>query len=120
MVIFIDSDRKQLIAVTGQRIRQLRNAKKLSQEELALRSGINPAYLGHLERGLKCPTIDTVNKIASALDISLSDFFNFDSNSTDIKFSVKRIQTTMQSVSCEDANKIAKIVESMVDIFIKN
>lgn len=110
----------KLITVTGQRIRQLRIAKRMSQEELALRAGINPAYLGHLERGLKCPTIDTVNKIATALDISLSDFFDFDSDLTDIKPSAKRIQTAIQSVSYEDANKIVKIVESIIDVFIRN
>ena len=56
----------------GERIRNLRG---WSQEALALQAEINPAFLGHLERGLKSPTIKTLEKIVRALDISLAELF---------------------------------------------
>lgn len=62
----------------GQRIRELRNMQGLSQEELALRAGLHPAHLGHIERELKSPTIDTLLKIASALQVELAALFTWD------------------------------------------
>ena len=59
----------------GERIRYFRNLRGWSQETLALQAEINPAFLGHLERGLKSPTIKTLEKIVRALDISLAELF---------------------------------------------
>jgi len=44
----------------GQRIRDLRTERHMSQEELSFKAGISPAHLGQIERALKNPTIDTV------------------------------------------------------------
>lgn len=46
----------------------------LSQEQLALASGITTTYLGLLERNLKNPTIKVIEQICNALQISLQDF----------------------------------------------
>ena len=66
----------------GQRIRYYRLQNGLSQEQLALTAGINPAFLGHLERGLKSPTMTTLDKIVEALGVSYSEFFD-DSTDTE-------------------------------------
>lgn len=62
----------------GQRIRDLRNEKHMSQEELSFKAGISPAHLGQIERALKNPTIDTVAKIAAALDVPMAALFAVD------------------------------------------
>lgn len=59
----------------GEQIKYYRLLRGLSQEALALEAGINPAFLGHLERSLKSPTVTTLEKIAMALDIPLSELF---------------------------------------------
>ncbi len=59
----------------GEQIKHFRLLRGLSQEALALEAGINPAFLGHLERSLKSPTVTTLEKIAMALDIPLSELF---------------------------------------------
>lgn len=60
----------------GKRIRELRNQKHLSQEQLALSAEITTAYLGQIERNEKNPTVAVVAKICGALGIELSDFFS--------------------------------------------
>ncbi len=60
----------------GQRIRELRSERHMSQEELSFKSGISAAHLGQIERGLKSPTIDTIGKIATALDVPTSTLFS--------------------------------------------
>lgn len=60
----------------GQRIRELRCARHMSQEELSFKSGISAAHLGQIERGLKSPTIHTVGKIAAALGVPTAILFS--------------------------------------------
>lgn len=62
--------------VIGQRIRNYRTQKGLSQEKLAELAGCHPTYIGQLERGEKNATLESVEKIASAMDISLSELFD--------------------------------------------
>lgn len=61
--------------ILGQRIRNHRTAKKLSQEKLAEISGCHPTYIGQIERGEKNATIESIEKISSALGVSLSALF---------------------------------------------
>ena len=60
----------------GERLRKLRQAGALSQEQVANLAGIVPAYLGQVERGEKNITVRTLEKVCNALDITLSEFFN--------------------------------------------
>ena len=64
----------------GNRIRTLRNQMGLSQEKLALRAGIDRTYLAGIESGKRNATITSIEKIVNALEISLSDFFDFKQN----------------------------------------
>ena len=61
--------------VVGQRIRNYRTAKGLSQEKLAEFSGCHSTYIGQVERGEKNATIESIEKISSALNIPLSRLF---------------------------------------------
>jgi transcriptional regulator with XRE-family HTH domain len=62
----------------GKRVRELRRAKSLSQEELAFRAGVHRTYLGGIERGERNPALENIEAIAKALGVSLSDLFQFD------------------------------------------
>ena len=64
-----------IIKLLGQRIRNYRTEKGLSQEKLAELSGCHPTYIGQIERGEKNATVESVGKIASALGVSLSRLF---------------------------------------------
>ena len=57
-----------LKTILGRNIRCIRESRGLSQKDLALLAGFTPAYLGYLERGQKNPSVDLVQKIATALD----------------------------------------------------
>ena len=61
--------------IIGQRIRNYRTAKGLSQEKLAELCGCHPTYIGQIERGEKNATIESIEKISAALNISLSKLF---------------------------------------------
>ena len=61
----------------GNRIKELRNVLGISQEELGFRSGVHRTYIASLEVGKRNISIVTLEKLVKALEISLSDFFNF-------------------------------------------
>lgn len=59
----------------GMRIRELRNNKKISQETLAGLSDLDRTYINSVENGKRNVSIENIEKIASALGVSLSEFF---------------------------------------------
>ena len=73
----------------GEQIRYYRTKQNLSQEALALQAEINITYLGQVERGVKKPTIETLDKILTALNVSFEEFFAFEIDSTLKPMSVK-------------------------------
>ena len=66
---------RDIATALGLRIRELRNERHMSQEELAFKAGISAAHLGQIERALKNPTVDTVAKIAVAMGVSITTLF---------------------------------------------
>ena len=65
----------EISKLIGKRIRSYRNNFNLSQEKLAELSGCHPTYIGQVERGEKNATIESIEKISSALDVPLSKLF---------------------------------------------
>lgn len=61
----------------GLRIAELRKQLGISQEELAERCGVHRTYIGSIERGEKSPTLNTVEKFAKGLNVSLIELFGF-------------------------------------------
>jgi transcriptional regulator with XRE-family HTH domain len=59
----------------GDRLRTYRTRAGLNQEELAEKAGVHPTYIGQLERGEKNATLETVEKIARALDLPFEVLF---------------------------------------------
>lgn len=108
-----------MVHEVGERIRYYRQMRGLSQEKLALAAEINPAFLGHLERGLKSPTITTLDKIIKALGLSYSEFFDdrVDVNDTDSrKFYMDLIHGCLNRLSEQQLKTTADIILKLVDL----
>ena len=61
--------------IFGQNIRRIRQERSLTQEELALMSGLSQGYVNQLESGKRKFTQKTLTVIADALSLPLSIFF---------------------------------------------
>lgn len=59
----------------GQRVREERLKRNLSQEELAERAGVHRTYIGMIERAEKNITLINIERIAAALGLSINELF---------------------------------------------
>ena len=59
----------------GKKLRSIRTKKNMSQEELADKAGVHRTYIGMVERAEKNITLKNINKLAKALGVKLSEFF---------------------------------------------
>jgi transcriptional regulator with XRE-family HTH domain len=59
----------------GQRLRILREERGISMRALARRSGLSANALSMIERGLTSPSVSTLNKLATALEVPITAFF---------------------------------------------
>lgn len=61
--------------MVGENLKKIRMDMGLTQEEVALRSGLSQGYINQLESGRRMFTQKSLEQIADALDISITDFF---------------------------------------------
>lgn len=54
----------------GDKLREIRNQKGLSQEELAFKAGLHRTYISDIERGFRNVSLKNIEKIAMALGIA--------------------------------------------------
>ena len=59
-------------AKLGMRVRQQRVLNRLTQEQLAEKTGVSSSFIGHIERGEKKASVETVVALCNAMDISPS------------------------------------------------
>jgi DNA-binding XRE family transcriptional regulator len=61
----------------GQRIKELRTERNLTQEEVAWKAEVDRTFMNHVENGKRNASVDTLTKIiCNGLELSFKDFFN--------------------------------------------
>lgn len=60
----------------GQRIRELRKGLEISQEALAYKAEVDRTYVTDVENGRRNISVEILEKLITALEISFTDFFN--------------------------------------------
>jgi len=66
---------QQTVENIGQRIRQLRESRSMTQSQLQSRSKVSRSYLSRIESGQMTPSLGTLEKISEALNVGLNRFF---------------------------------------------
>lgn len=66
----------------GETIKHIRKEKKIKQGDLAEKSGISQTYLSQIEKGVKVPTVDILEKISNAIGMPFAvlSFLSLDSS----------------------------------------
>lgn len=96
----------------GKRLRQLRQMQDMTQEELAEAAGISTSFLGGIERGAKSPTIETIEKLAGALGLTLGEMMSFESD-------IKVVPETKATFGGMGISSFTKVDEGLDDQIYK-
>ncbi|MCJ8012336.1 helix-turn-helix domain-containing protein [Paenibacillus sp. KQZ6P-2] len=101
-----------LAKLVGERIRQIRKAQKMSQEGLGELANLQSSYIGGVERGERNVSIETLEKIIKALNMSYSEFFRFGEIGTSSKLSKEElIEVFSGELLTRDISDVKEIFE---------
>ena len=101
----------------GDRIKDIRLAKNLSQKEVISAIGMGAAQYSRIENGKTDPSISTVEKITQALGISLSELFADEDILSEVNSSDKTLMEKvklMESLDEEERNTLYNILDAFV------
>ena len=93
----------------GERIKYFREQKSITVNKLANLAGVSQSYLREIELGKKQPTIEYLEYICWALDISLKEFFSDDSSSIH-----PVLATSLSKMDTDEQLKLAEFLNSMI------
>ncbi len=112
----METQKREITEAVGAQIKHLRHMRLFSQEELALRAAINPVYLGQVERGTKCPTVDTLYKIAKALEVPLTEVVRTEALRQSSEEHNHRVNALLSRVPEDQVDQVIDIIEKVVDL----
>jgi transcriptional regulator with XRE-family HTH domain len=102
--------------IIGERLRNIRKQQGLSQEVLAEKAGLHNTYIGQVERGEKNLTIETLEKIVTALNTSFEDLFSLlqPSNITADKTTLNTLLSRLNTLTIDEQMDILAVIEVLM------
>lgn len=98
----------------GSRIKELRKNKKITQEKLAEIIGVEPQQICRIEKGACFTTFETLEKLSTALDTPIQDFFNYAHLKTKNEI-LKILSTTLKELPEDKLQTIYKVIMSIIN-----
>ena len=102
------------LKAVGQRIKEAREAKGLTQEDLAAIVDLSPTHVSVIERGLKVAKLDTFVAIANALDVS-ADALLIDVVTQSTNGATNELAEVIAKLPVKEKRKILKAVKVLVE-----
>lgn len=99
----------------GRRVRSIREAAKLTQQEVAERGGLDPKYMSVIENGNVSPTLDTIRSIAKGLNVPIEDLVLLEGEDADAKVLRKRIEAALDACDDENLRRVYRIVRDVIE-----
>src|SRR6266704_450522 len=99
--------------IIGTRLRKLREDKKLSQGDIEERTGLLRCYISRVENGHTVPSLETLERLASALEIPLYQLF-YEGDEPPALPDLSKRQTTEELVKDEESEKEMRFFEKVL------
>lgn len=94
----------------GNNLKHLRESKNLTQERLAELIGVEYQTISRIETGLYFTSYDNLQKIAKALDVNISDLFNFQNEKMTKQDLIKAITKILKTSNENDVEFFYKVL----------
>lgn len=102
----------------GQGIRHFRKQRKMSQEELAHVAQVHESYMGKIERSEKVCSIEVLERVTSALGISLEAFFRYVQPIDSVKqeeFTIEEIVDQLRGRNEEEQKRVLRVIKALLE-----
>ncbi len=93
----------------GKKLQKLREEKKMSMYRLTQITGVSGHHIKGIENGTRQPTIETLNRLVSALGSSLSEIFNDDTEYTYLNERERSLIENFRTLSEEKADALLNL-----------
>ena len=103
-------------ALFGSRIRSIREAADVSRERAAENADINANYLGEIERGEKWPSIEVIQRLAEALSVSPSAFFEFEGEEKDANALRSKLHEMLAGRDTEQLQQATRVLRALFQL----
>jgi len=95
----------------GQQIRTYRKFAGLTLEQLAEKANLDGHFLGYIERAQAKPSLDSLHRIALALDVEVGRFFHFaKTEQREVKELVKQLNRLMKKRKPEELRQLSTVL----------
>lgn len=102
----------------GEKIKQIRKDKNLSQQDVADKISMHRVQYTRLETGKSEPTVSTLEKVAQALEVDITDFFKADTSYDVTTYDKSLVDKVRMIDELEDSQK--KSIFNIIDMAIAN
>ena len=106
-----------IIEKLGQRIREIRKKRGMTQAELAEKAGISVNFVGTAERGIHSPSISTLERIAKALHVNISQLFDFTEELPEKKYAIKELISILKDGNSTKIKVVTDIAKRIMEEF---
>lgn len=96
-------------------LRQVRESKKLSQTELAEKSGFQPSAISHFETGRRSPSFENLNRLADTLSVSIDYLLGRDETSRSYGPVTEQLFRDFEKMSAGDQETLTKFASMLAD-----
>ena len=101
--------------VIGDKLKELREAKKLSQGDIEKRTGLLRCYISRVENGHTVPNVDTLEKMARALEVPMYRLFTDEAKIEKPNVSFSKVEPTRSSKQDSKLRPFVKALSRLTD-----
>ena len=105
----------EILKVFGKRVRALRRAKDMTQEQLAERAGLSLQSVGEIERGRGNPTLVNIERLSAALEEDLASLFDLD----DVGMTREQVQKELLELLTGASEEQVRAILTMARVLIQ-
>ena len=97
----------------GERIRRARKQKRMTQENLAEACDLSTAHIGHIERGTRALSIESLVTISEVLEVS-TDYLLMDISNSEEK-NLSGIFSAIDNIKSDKYNKLYSVIKILIE-----
>jgi transcriptional regulator with XRE-family HTH domain len=99
----------------GERLRRIREEKRLNQADLAERTGFQPSAISHFESGRRAPSFDNLKKLADALAVTIDFLLGRETVPTTAGPVAEKLFRNFEQMTAEDQDDLAKFAAMLAE-----